>query len=195
MRIVKDRRSSQLTGPIRRSFLQRPHKCIGIVTIVLLTSFLNVSAQRVVDYAVQANIIYQFTKYIDWPENKKSGDFIIGVIGDTPLVEDLKKIAAHKTAGNQKIVVKRFLPSQSSYDCHILCISEEETDNLKKIVAKTAGLPVLLVGEEEETAQNGACISFKVESQKLKLEINKTNIDTRHLNIASELLQLAKVVK
>ena len=44
-------------------------------------------AQQATDYAIHANIIYRFTKYIDWPDSKKSGDFIIGIIGESPLYD------------------------------------------------------------------------------------------------------------
>jgi hypothetical protein len=152
-------------------------------------------AQSSVDYSIHANIIYHFTKYIDWPDNKKKEDFVIGVVGDTPLFDELKKVVANKMAGNQKIIVKRFSPSDNLFDCHILFLSEDESSGLKKISTHTAESPILLVCEDESAASRGACINFKIESQRLKLEINKTNIQHRGLNIASELLQLGTVVK
>ena len=68
------------------------YKIKGLVFIFLLFSVSSVHAQQEKNYAVYANIIYRFTKYIDWPAEKKSGDFIIGVVGDTPLMEELKKV-------------------------------------------------------------------------------------------------------
>lgn len=152
-------------------------------------------AQPSADYDIQANIIYRFTKYIDWPDNKKTGDFIIGVVGDSPLTDALKNFISNKTAGTQKIIIKRFSATTESFYCHILFISEEESSNLKKIVIKTAGNPVLIVTEENGLALKGSCINFTVVADHLKLEINKSNIEQRNLSIASELLQLGKVVK
>src|SRR5690349_1613319 len=67
------------------------------------------------NYAVYANIIYRFTKYIDWPGSKKTGDFVIGIVGDSPLYDDLKSFIANKTVGDRKIVVARLSPSAGSY--------------------------------------------------------------------------------
>src|ERR1700704_3406195 len=53
---------------------------ITSLLILLLLLAPETNAQQATDYAVQANIIYHFTKYIDWPGYKKSGDFIIGII-------------------------------------------------------------------------------------------------------------------
>src|SRR5688500_10416091 len=89
--------------PGRASFWRRFFKLICLAMLLLLIPFFRGKAQHTMDYAVHANIIYHFTKYIDWPEDKKSGDFVIGVIGDTPLFNELKKIISNKTAGSQKI--------------------------------------------------------------------------------------------
>jgi hypothetical protein len=154
-----------------------------------------IHAQQVMDYAIQANIIYRFTKYIDWPESKKTGDFIIGIVGDTPLSDELKNFIANKMAGNQKIVIKKISSSAESYSCNILFISEDESNNLRKIAAKTAGSAILLVTESDGLARRGSCINFILAGDHLKLEINKNNIEQRDLSIASELLNLGIIVK
>jgi hypothetical protein len=170
-------------------------RLFGIAIIFTVMPFFKSSAQHSMSYAIHANIIYHFTKYVDWPEERKSGDFIIGVVGDTPLFDELKKIIAGKTVGNQKIVIRKFSMSQTAFDSHILFIPEDESSNLKKILAKTTERPVLLVGEEEGMSTRGTCINFVIASDKLKLEINKKNIESRNLSIASELLSLGKIVK
>jgi len=167
---------------------------ISLFVIILLNTLAS-HAQQPSDYAVQANIIYRFTKYIDWPENKKTGDFIIGIVGDSPLTDELKSFIANKTVGNRKIVIKTFRSSAEAYPCHILFISEDESSSLKKIAARTSGSSLLLVSESEGLAQKGSCINFVIVADHLKLEINKNNIEERNLNIASELLQLGKLVK
>jgi len=160
----------------------------------LAASVLAARAQEM-DYGVHANIIYRFTKYIDWPEDKKTGDFVIGIVGESSLYEYLKTFVVNKTVGNQKIIIKTYSSTAATYDCHILFVSEDESSGFKKIVARTAGAPILLVSEEEGLANKGACINFVITEYRLKLEINKTNIEQRHLNIATELLDLGKILK
>jgi hypothetical protein len=152
-------------------------------------------SQNEIDYAIHANIVYRFTKYIDWPDNKKSGDFIIGIVGDSPLYEQLKNFITNKKVGNQKIVLKKFPSSLSAYDCHILFITEEKSNSLKRIAENTKGTSTLLVSESNGLARKGSCINFIVIEDHLKLEINKTNIEERDLNIATELLSLGIIVK
>jgi hypothetical protein len=176
-------------------FLINRRKWMGLSLLVLFLPYSRLQAQRSMDYSILANIIYQLTKYIEWPEARKTGDFIIAVVGDAPLFEELKATIANKRVGSQKIVVKRFSTSQESFDCHILVVPEDETGSLKKIVTRTMNDSILLIGEEEGTAARGACINFRIVQERLKLVINKTNIERRHLSIANELLQFAIMTK
>jgi len=158
-------------------------------------SFSRAQTRQEPDYRLHANIIYRFTKYIEWPAGKKSGDFIIGIVGDSPLYDDLKNMSNNKTVGDQKITVVKMSPSANSYPCQILFISEEESSSLKRIATLTAGAATLIVSESEGLARKGACINFITVDDRLKLEINKTNIDQRNLHIASELLELGIIIK
>ncbi len=178
-----------------RWFIPPGYSLLWLLLIFLLAPFSRAGAQQGPDYAIHANIIYHFTKYIDWPDNKKSGEFIIGVVGDTPLFDELNKNIANKMVSYQRIVIRKFSSSASSFDCHILFIADEESGNMKKIAYRTAGNSVLLVTETEGLAQKGGCINFSIVSEHLKLETNKNNIELRDLSIASDLLKLGKIVK
>jgi hypothetical protein len=165
------------------------------ITCLLLISLSKTYAQHETDYKIQANIIYRVTKYIDWPVNKKAGDFIIGVIGESPLYEELKNLSASKTVGGQRIVVVKMSPTATSYDCHMLFVSEEESSSLKRIAILTASAPILIISESDGLARKGSCINFIMVDDRLKLEINKSNVERRDLGIASELLELGIIIK
>jgi len=164
-----------------------------LILSILVFSLFQVWAQNV--YAVHANIIYRFTKYINWPDDKKNGDFVIGVVGDTPLYDELKIFISNKSAAGQPFVIKKFSANATAYNCQILFVCDDESRSVKRIAAVTAGTPILLVTESEGLSRKGSCINFIIVGDHLKLEINKTNIERRSLNIASELLTLGIVVK
>jgi hypothetical protein len=166
----------------------------AVIFIILLQPFSKIFAQQETNYAVHANIIYRFTKYIDWPSAKKNGDFIIGIVGETPLYEELKSATAGKIVGSQKIVIKKFQGSETSFVSHILFISEEESSLLKKIIIRTATQSTLIVSETDRSTPGGSCINLRIARDRLKLEINKNNIEKRGLGIATELLQLGTIV-
>jgi hypothetical protein len=182
------------TGKSRWRSLRRI-SAFCILGLVLLAGF-SARAQQTMDYSVHANIIYHFTKYINWPDDKKTGDFVIGVVGDSPLYDKLKNLSdLNKTVGTQKIVVKKYSHSAQSFNCHILFIGEEESSSLKRIAANTTASSMLLVTESDGLARKGSCINFVIADDRLKLEINKKNIEQRDLGIATELLNLGTVIK
>lgn len=176
--------------------MENSTKIMATILLALL-SFPGFSsqAQSSEGYAIQANFIYHFTKYIDWPGDKKKGDFIIGIVGESPLFDALKNSIGNKKSCSQKIVIKKFPPFAASFDCHILFVNDGMSSHFKKILAATAGAPTLLVTESEGLAHRGSCVNFIIVDNRLKLEINKNNITQRNLSIASELLQLGIPVK
>ena len=99
---------------------------IGFIVLFGLLTIPSCYSQTI-NYSVHANIIYHFTKYINWPESKRTGDFIIGIVGETPLYDSLRNFIADKSAGDQKIVVKMYSHSEAVYNCQILFISDEES--------------------------------------------------------------------
>lgn len=169
-------------------------KLLAIVAITVSTN-LQLYAQADMDYAIHANIVYRFTKYINWPENKKQGNFVIGIVGDSPLYGELASFISNKSVGQQKIVIRRFSASETNYNCHILFIAEDKSESMKKIAAYTKGTSTLLVSESDGLARKGSCINFVLIEDHLKLEINKENIEERDLSIATELLSLGILVK
>ena len=164
------------------------------ISILLLGFTTHCSGQQFTDYRVSANIIYRITKYIEWPENKQSGDFVIGIIGDSPLFEELRTLTQNKTVGNQRIIIRKYADDAAFYNCQILFISEDESRSLKRIAQVTANQPVLLITENYGLAKKGSCINLILIDDRLRLEINKNNIVAKNLNIASELLQLATLI-
>ncbi|HWB93565.1 MAG TPA: YfiR family protein [Puia sp.] len=146
-------------------------------------------------YPIEANIVYHFTKYIDWPNKDEPGDFVIGVIGNSPVFDEMVKLMGQRTAGGKKITIKKFQPNSGSFVCHILFITEEAHSCLKTVAAQTAASAVLIVCEGAGLARKGAAIDLVLSDEHLKLEINKDNIERHKLQVASELLQLATVVK
>jgi len=172
----------------------RPFFLLLALILSLLTR-LPARAQTNPNYPVKANIVYYFTKYIDWPEDKASGEFVIGIMGSTPMYDEMVRNIGEKTIAGRRLTIKKFPPNSTGCNCQILFIGEGSSGKLRSIAAATAGQPILLVTESEGLERKGACINLVIVDEHLKMEINKTNINSRNLGIAPELLELGTVVK
>lgn len=154
------------------------------------------SSQKVDTNAkIKAVFIYNFTKYIEWPEEYKTGEFTIGILGENEaLFQELDKMSKVKKVSNQTFSIKNIEDPNSLGNPHILYIPEDSTDQLNKALTSLKGKSTLVITEKPGLAQQGAAINFIVVGSRQKFELNKANIEQRNLKVASVLERLAVLV-
>lgn len=171
--------------------------CVRYAAFLLLVlgvlSGFNVKAQDI-DHSFYAKYTYHFTKYVSWPANKKSGDFVVAIVGTTQTSKYLKETFAGKKVGNQNIVVKEMSASDDFSGVSIIFVAASSANQISTLQPKAASAKALLVSEKGGMAKKGADISFFIQDEKLKFELNKNSIENKGLKIATELLRLAVVI-
>jgi hypothetical protein len=144
---------------------------------------------------VKAVFLYNFTRYFEWPEKMKSGNFIIQIIGNnTSLNNELNKMASSKQVGNQKLEIKSSTAIDGSIQPHIIFLLNESSDLLKEISSKYKGKGALIVTEKSGLAKAGSAINFVVAENKQRFEYSKTNAVKAGLKTSDELKSLAIAV-
>ena len=145
------------------------------------------------NYKAYTVFLYNFIKYIEWPD--QSNDFIIGVVGDSPIKKELFLLAENKKAKGKKIIVRTISTPDEASACNLIYIPSQKSSMLKPINEKVKGKPVLLVTEREGLAKKGAAISFTVDDDDvLKFEINKSVLELQNLKVTTLLVQLGTLV-
>jgi hypothetical protein len=145
---------------------------------------------------IKAIYIYNFTKYIEWPNDYKEGNFVIGVLGtNAPLLSELNKMASSKTVGNQKLEIKSITNLADAAQCHIIYILTDNSNQIADVINKIKGRSTLIVTDKAGMAKQGAGINFSIVENKQKIELNKANIEKYKLKIASTLVEMAVQVK
>jgi len=155
---------------------------------ILLAANSRVLAQEQ-DYRIHAVFLYNFTKYVQWPNANQSSEFIIGVVGNSSIYDELTKITTGKMAGSQKIVVVKFKSPDAITDCHMLFVPSHV--NFEKVYAKTEGKPILVITEKPGLAQKGSNINFVVRENKWRFELNENATRNSGLKVSSQLTKLA----
>lgn len=139
--------------------------------------------------------IYNFTKYFEWPPNYKDGNFIIGVLGNSSLIQELNNMASTKKVGNQSFEIKTFTNVGTITNCHMLIVAPEVSTPLSEIIAKIKKNSTLLITEKQGFAKQGAAINFVVQNNKPAFELNKTSVEKQDLKVSKDLLSLAILVE
>ena len=141
--------------------------------------------------------VYNFTKYIEWPQNRKSGDFVIGIYGNSSTFDEFKKIISTKKVGKQPIALKKTSSVGDLDQFNLIYIPLSESKNIKLISDALNGKPVLIVSEKPGAAKKGASINLFLDEDddfKTKFEMNKKTMEKNGLIISNQLLQLAEKV-
>jgi len=158
-----------------------------------------------IPWAVQVNaqeekyiglFVYNFTKFFDWPENMKSGNFTIEVLGHESVGDELIRLTSGKSIGNQPIVIKNINSIDQITKCNILFIGHWQSRIINDILTKTNGNNTLIISESEGILDKGTALNFVIRDNSIKFEINLTNAKNRGLKIDPRIRELAyKVVE
>lgn len=138
--------------------------------------------------------IYNFTKYTEWPEAYKQGDFIIGVVNDNDLAEQLELAAKTKKINSQNVVIKRISSVAELSKCHVLYISGTSAAEVDPYIKKAKDYSCLIITEGKGLVESLSAINFVVVGSQLNFEMNKSLFDNKQLIVSNSLEKLATKV-
>lgn len=164
------------------------------ILLLLLFHAGTLAAQRAEEYQVKAAYLYNFSKFLEWPEtafNNHSDPFIVAILGRDPFGNHLAEIVSGETAFGRPIQIKHYASLSQLGACHILYInlpgqSDEALSALK-------GQSVLTVSDDPDFCRYGGIVRFFQENETIRLEISPTSAKNANLNVSSKLLRVAKI--
>lgn len=172
-----------------------------LAAVLLCASLLaGVSAQAsssVKEAQIKAAFLYNFTKFVEWPEaslGAPSDVFVVGLFGDSTLLPMLEATVKGRQVNGRKILVKRVVTAAELSAVHMLFVEESEETRFGNVWAKVPDSNVLLVGESPSFLASGGCIRLLLDEQRLRFEINVSSAERAHLRISSQLQSLAVAV-
>lgn len=148
------------------------------------------------EYKIKAAYLYNFTKFITWPE-KASLTFNICIIGTDPFGVLLSPLES-KTVLDKPIRLFKFDTAKQAKDCDIVYF--DNTDQR----ADLAVPGVLLIGSLKKAltvssqpffAESGGMIGFVLDDEKVKLHINLKALKQSGLSISAKLIEVATLVE
>ena len=163
-----------------------------IVAIMVCSS--TAQAQRASEFHVKAAYLYNFTKFVEWPDSTlgtEAEPFVIGVLGHNPFYRFLPEIVRGEKAFGRPIVLKYFKEISELSSCHLLFINlPGKTDEAVKAVKDRS---VLTVSDDPAFCRHGGIIRFFTENETVRLEINQKAAEAANVNISSKILRIAKI--
>jgi hypothetical protein len=149
------------------------------------------------EYEIKAAYLYNFIRYIDWPADTlppAGGRIIIGIVGDNPFGTAIDPLNGKQIKGCT-LAVKQIIDAKDLDQCQIIFICASEKLRLPEIFRELKDSKALTVSEIDGFAAQGGIINFIYERNKVRFEINPDAARRSRLNVSSDLLKLARLVR
>lgn len=162
------------------------------LAFVMISSLVNA---QVSSYKAYTLFVYNFTKYIQWPDGSIRDEFVIGVYGRSPIKEEFEKMGALKKAGEKAIRIIEVNDLKTVDQLHILFVPDDKSGLISDIMTTLRGKPVLVVGERQGLTEKGAGISLFSEQNNVRFEMNSASLAVQKLRVAKALEGLSSTYK
>ncbi len=175
-----------------------------LVRILLLTPFFLFAtvpqqpreADKDTTAILQANYLYNIAKLVEWKDPAmRNGNFVIGVIGNANLYQELIKQYSTRTIGKQPIEVRKLPRSAEIEKCHLLFVGRSDLSLLPDIYKRMEKHPTMVVTEYAGALEDGAVVNFVKVDNLLKYEMSMGNAQKHGLVMGLTLKNLAHRVE
>jgi hypothetical protein len=172
-------------------FLRFRHFSAGFVALLFLFAISLSAALN--EYQIKAGFLFQFTKFIDWPEESiPQSTLTLCVLGKDPFGPVLDQLQGETVKG-RSVEIQRV--GMGNIDrCQLLFVSPSEESRMPGILNAVKGKNILTVGEASRFLDQGGMIRFFIQDNKIRFEINNKEAQDSGLKISSKLLKIASRV-
>lgn len=145
-------------------------------------------------HEIYSMMVFNFTKYVQWPDHSGSGEFVIGVMGNNEVYNTLNEWYGGKPRGSKTYVVKKFNSASEISECNVLFIDNSKSGEFETAKSKTIGKGTLLITDKNGLGNRGSAINFKTVDNKLKFELNQKAVESANLKVSSSLSAMAILI-
>ncbi len=167
------------------------------LTLVSLLTGDDSAGSPSLEHQVKIAFLYNFAKFIDWPAGAfpdPATPMNLGLLGNDPFCREAEAALQGKIVNGRRLVARRVRSGDPLTGIDVLFVSPAQSD-VRAILAKLRGAPVLTVGDAEDFARLGGIINFRMEENKVRFEINPAAAERAGLKISSRLLSIARLVQ
>jgi hypothetical protein len=159
----------------------------AVVILMLAIGLQPATAQDVpLEYQVKAAYLYNFVKFVEWPETARTGPLNICLAGRNPFGNVLADTIKDETIDGRQLTSRVVLEPEA--DCHVLFVPDGASSVYLRAARRT---PTLTVGETADFLQQGGVIAFVADGRNIRFAISADAAEQAKLQVSSRLLKLA----
>lgn len=155
----------------------------------------SVLAQEKPIHEVYSMMLWNFTRYVQWPDNTDGGEFVIGVVGNSEVYNTLNTWYGGRPRGSKTYVIKKFSSAADiTGNVHVVFIDKTRSGEFDAINNKVKGKGTLVVTDKNGLGSRGSSINFTKVDDKLKFEINQKAVESANLKVSGSLTSMAIMI-
>jgi hypothetical protein len=168
--------------------------CCGVLLLLVGSNPSGAALQASLEYDVKAAFVLNFTRYVEWPDSRRTPPFKLCVLRDNPFDSRLSSVVEGEKWRNGSIDIHVVADVRQAQDCHLLYVPATANEAFVQSRPLLQGQPVLTVGEHAQFLADEGMIRLFVDQNKIRFSINQRAASTARLQISSRLLRLAREV-
>jgi hypothetical protein len=147
-------------------------------------------AEAASEAAVKVAFLYNFFKFIEWPESATAQNrYILCLSSHTDFGDHLLMLEG-KTVNGKPLDIVRNIAAKDLKSCHLIFI--DTADNPGDYARDLKGTPVVSVSDKSGFINQGGTIGLIQDGNRLSFEINLETANAGNTRISAQLLKLAK---
>jgi hypothetical protein len=150
------------------------------------------------EYKVKAGYLFNFARFIQWPEAAfvaPDSPFVIGVLDAQEAVAVVESVLDARLIDGRPIAVRAVTPEQIASGVHILLVTRAARKTAEEVTALVGARPTLLVGETDFFAERGGMLGFTHDGEAIRISLNIERALEVGLKVSSKLASVAQVVR
>lgn len=145
-------------------------------------------------HEVYSMMVFNFIRYVQWPDHTTSGEFVIGVVGNTQVYNTLNVWYGGMQRGAKTYVIKKFNSAAEVTDCQVVYIDKSKSGEFAAVNEKVKGKGTLVITDKNGLGEKGSAINFTTIDNKIKFELNQKVIEASNLKVSGALTSIAILI-
>ncbi len=167
---------------------------LALTGLAILGSVSARAEDGVREHQIKAAFLYNFAKFIEWPENAfAAGNAALefGSFCGDDFNAELATIVKERKINAHPLRVRAMTTPQDAASVQVVFVCREQEMQFPAVRRATSGRPILLVGESQAARDGGAAINFVVVDDKVRFEIRVDGAERASLKVSAQLQKLA----
>jgi hypothetical protein len=141
----------------------------------------------------KAIFVYKFLQTIQWPAGKPVDKYLIGVVGNGAIRNELTALATVKKVQSKDIVVETYNTAKAA-QYHIIYETKDASHETEKLSQEAVKNGSVLITEAPGLSSNGSFLNMIVSGGKIKFEMSRQRFSDSKVRTSKELEMLAIMV-